>query len=103
MSKLFDLDLVQEALNEAAHNARYGSPGVQAGRFDDDDTELKKTTAQELLRILRESGFERRDARGAHEIWHNSVTQKSIVVPTTGTSRRTANSLLLQAGLSKAF
>jgi len=103
MSRLIDVNHVQEAFNEAAHSARYGVPSVRAGRFDDEDTALKKATAESLLSILQRSGFCRRKARGAHEIWHNPLTQKSIVVPTTGTSRRTANALLQQAGLSKAF
>ena len=44
MSKLFALDLAQDAFNEAAHNARYGSLSVRAGRFDDDDAAIQNDT-----------------------------------------------------------
>jgi predicted RNA binding protein YcfA (HicA-like mRNA interferase family) len=103
MNSVIKKGQVQKALNEASHNARYGSPSVRAGRFDDDDAALKEATARHLLRILQESGFYRRETRGFHETWHNPAMKKSVVVPTTGISQRNANALLLQAGLSKAF
>ena len=103
MSRKIDVDQVQKALNEAAHNARYGPPSIRADRFHNDDALVKAATAERLLDLLRKNGPVRQKARGAHEIWHNIVAKKSLVVPATGVSRRNANALLLQVGLPKAF
>jgi hypothetical protein len=41
--------------------------------------------------------------RGSHEIWHNPITQRNFAVPVGIPSRHTANAILRQAGLPKAF
>jgi hypothetical protein len=103
MSNIIDADKVQEALDRAAYSACFGPPSMRAGRFDHEDLPLKKSIAQDLLRLVREHGFKLRETRDDLEIWQNPVTQKSIVVPTSGISRRNANALLIQVGLSEAI
>lgn len=44
-----------------------------------------------------------RDGKGSHEIWHNPDTGRSFTVARRIKSRHTANAILKQAGLSKAF
>jgi predicted RNA binding protein YcfA (HicA-like mRNA interferase family) len=60
--------------------------------------------APAIRRILRESGFELwRQGRGDHEIWRHPTTGKKVAVDGTIKSRHTANGILKQAGLPKAF
>ncbi|MGO4704957.1 type II toxin-antitoxin system HicA family toxin [Microvirga sp. 2MCAF38] len=60
--------------------------------------------APAVRRILREQGFEfLRQGRGDHEIWHNATSGRKVVVDGTIKSRHTANGILKQARLSKAF
>ncbi len=44
-----------------------------------------------------------RQGRGDHEIWQSPHTNRRFSVPTKIRSRHTANEILKQAGLEKAF
>jgi predicted RNA binding protein YcfA (HicA-like mRNA interferase family) len=44
-----------------------------------------------------------RQGKGSHEIWHAPATGRNIAVPIGIPSRHTANAILRQAGLPKAF
>ena len=58
----------------------------------------------ELVRILRNSGCSFvRQAKGSHEIWRSSLTGRIFVVPRNTMKRNTANGILKEAGLPKAF
>jgi predicted RNA binding protein YcfA (HicA-like mRNA interferase family) len=62
------------------------------------------TFDRDLVRLLREAGCSFvRSAKGSHEIWFSPVTGKPVVVPNGIVSRHTANAILKQAGLPKAF
>lgn len=60
---------------------------------------------RELTRILHGNGWVKlRDGKGSHEIWSREDTQGiHITVPRKLKSRHTANIILKQAGLPKAF
>jgi predicted RNA binding protein YcfA (HicA-like mRNA interferase family) len=52
---------------------------------------------------LREAGYEfARQAKGDHEMWRGP-TGKQVAVPVKIMSRHTANAILKEAGLPKAF
>jgi hypothetical protein len=58
----------------------------------------------ELRRLLREAGcYFKRPAKGDHELWFSPLSQRSFVVDHKIKSRHTANAVLKQAGLPKAF
>lgn len=44
-----------------------------------------------------------RQGKGSHEIWHSSISGQNFAVPVGIPSRHTANAILRQAGLPKAF
>jgi hypothetical protein len=44
-----------------------------------------------------------RQGKGSHEIWHSPITKRNFPVPVGIPSRHTANAILRQAGLPKAF
>jgi predicted RNA binding protein YcfA (HicA-like mRNA interferase family) len=44
-----------------------------------------------------------RQGKGSHEIWQSPLTQQKFAVPVGIPSRHTANAILRQAGLPKAF
>jgi predicted RNA binding protein YcfA (HicA-like mRNA interferase family) len=44
-----------------------------------------------------------RQGRGSHEIWRSPITERNFPVPIGIASRHTANAILRQAGLPKAF
>ena len=44
-----------------------------------------------------------RQGKGSHEIWQSPVTRRHFAVPIGIPSRHTANAILRQAGLPKAF
>jgi predicted RNA binding protein YcfA (HicA-like mRNA interferase family) len=44
-----------------------------------------------------------RQGKGSHEIWHSPLTKRNFPVPVGIPSRHTANAILRQAGLPKAF
>ena len=57
-----------------------------------------------LKRRLREAGCRLvRQGRGDHEIWFSPVSGKHFPVDGEIKSRHTANAVLAQAGLEKAF
>jgi predicted RNA binding protein YcfA (HicA-like mRNA interferase family) len=59
---------------------------------------------RELTKILREHGCRLvRAGKGSHEIWHSPANDKPVVVPGLTKSRHTANDVLKQAGIPKAF
>ena len=57
-----------------------------------------------VVAILRENGcrFDRQ-GKGDHEIWHSPITDKKFPVDQKIRSRHTANEIMKQAGLPKAF
>ncbi|WAL61449.1 type II toxin-antitoxin system HicA family toxin [Thermocoleostomius sinensis] len=57
-----------------------------------------------LKKLLTEAGcsFERQ-GKGDHEIWYSPMTDRRFVVDGSIKSRHTANAVLKQAGLPKAF
>jgi predicted RNA binding protein YcfA (HicA-like mRNA interferase family) len=60
--------------------------------------------APAVRRILRESGFELwRRGKGDHEIWRHTTTGTKVTVDGKIKSRHTANKILKDAGLPKAF
>jgi predicted RNA binding protein YcfA (HicA-like mRNA interferase family) len=44
-----------------------------------------------------------RTGKGSHEIWFSPRSQRNFTVPRTTKSRHTANEVMKQAGLPKAF
>lgn len=57
-----------------------------------------------LRELLREGGCTFvRQGKGSHEIWHSPITKRNFPVPVGIASRHTANAVLRQAGLPKAF
>jgi hypothetical protein len=58
----------------------------------------------ELKKILSEAGcYFERQGKGDHEIWYGPITDRRFVVDASMKSRHTANAVLKQAGLPKAF
>lgn len=58
----------------------------------------------DLVKFLRDAGCEFvREAKGSHEIWKSPLTAKPFTVPKGVRKKHTANSILKQAGLPKAF
>jgi predicted RNA binding protein YcfA (HicA-like mRNA interferase family) len=59
---------------------------------------------RDLVRVLQAHGcYLVRAGKGSHEIWYSPVSKKNVTVPRTTKSRHTANDVLKQAGLAKAF
>lgn len=57
-----------------------------------------------LKRLLRRAGYEHyRPGKGDHEIWRHPQTGQQVVIDPGTKSRHTANEVLKQAGLPKAF
>jgi predicted RNA binding protein YcfA (HicA-like mRNA interferase family) len=57
-----------------------------------------------LTALLRAVGCEfRRQGKGSHEIWWSPVTGRTFTVPRNICKPATANAILKQAGLDKAF
>jgi predicted RNA binding protein YcfA (HicA-like mRNA interferase family) len=57
-----------------------------------------------VRRILRENGFEfLRRGKGDHEIWHHPSAGTKVTVDGKIKSRHTANKIMKDAGLPKAF
>ena len=65
---------------------------------------MPKSFTPDLKKKLTEAGchFERR-GKGDHDIWYSPITQRRFVVDKFIKSRHTANAVLKQAGLPKAF
>jgi predicted RNA binding protein YcfA (HicA-like mRNA interferase family) len=65
---------------------------------------MPATFDRELRRLLRRAGCAFVRARkGSHEIWESPVSKRRFPVPLRIVSRHTANAILEQAGLPKAF
>jgi hypothetical protein len=65
---------------------------------------MGKVFDRELLRRLREAGRTFvRPGKGSHQIWFSPMTGRNFPVPVGIVSRHTANAVLQQAGLPKAF
>jgi predicted RNA binding protein YcfA (HicA-like mRNA interferase family) len=59
---------------------------------------------RDLIRLLRDGGCNFiRQGKGSHEIWFSPVTRRHFPVPCDIQKTATANSILRQAGLPKAF
>lgn len=59
---------------------------------------------RDVIRLLKAGGYEfKRSGRGDHEIWWNPQTREFVVVDRKLKSKITANEILKQAGLPKAF
>jgi len=59
---------------------------------------------RDLVAILRDNGcYLVRKGKGSHEIWYSPVNNSHVTVPRSTKSRHTANDVLKQAGLPKAF
>ena len=60
--------------------------------------------APAVKRTLRENGcrFDR-EGKGDHEIWYSPITNRRFPVDHKIRSRHTANGIMKQAGLPKAF
>lgn len=59
---------------------------------------------REVKKILTAAGCKFvRAGKGDHEIWHSPVTKLHFPVDSDIKSRHTANAVLKQAGLEKAF
>ncbi|WIM09061.1 type II toxin-antitoxin system HicA family toxin [Enhydrobacter sp.] len=59
---------------------------------------------REVVRILRANNWTPvRKGKGDHEIWHSPITNRNFPVDSKILSRHTANAILRQAGLPKAF
>jgi hypothetical protein len=63
-----------------------------------------KSFTPELKKLLRAAGCTFvRQGRGDHEIWQSPITGIKFTVDNNIKSRHTANTVLKQAGLPKAF
>jgi predicted RNA binding protein YcfA (HicA-like mRNA interferase family) len=59
---------------------------------------------RDLVRLLEEAGCRFvRAGKGSHQIWYSPITKRNFPVSSTVTSHHTANEVLKQAGLTKAF
>jgi len=59
---------------------------------------------RDLTAILRKNGCTPvRSGKGSHEIWFSPIKGKHFTVPRSTKARHTANEVLKQAGLPKAF
>jgi predicted RNA binding protein YcfA (HicA-like mRNA interferase family) len=60
--------------------------------------------SRDLLRLLAEAGCKLiRPGKGSHQIWFSPIVNRNFTVPISTKSRHTANEVLKQAGLPKAF
>lgn len=58
----------------------------------------------EIIKILKNNGFIWfRVGKGDHEIWRHTKTGKRVTVDAKVKSRHTANKIMRDAGLPKAF
>ncbi len=63
-----------------------------------------RTFDRELRALLEGAGCQLvRQGKGSHEIWRSPVSGRSFPVQVGVASRHTANAILKQAGLPKAF
>jgi predicted RNA binding protein YcfA (HicA-like mRNA interferase family) len=60
--------------------------------------------ARQIKRLLRDANYEfERSGKGDHEIWKHQETGKRVTVDNGCNKRHTANKILKDAGLPKAF
>ena len=58
----------------------------------------------DLKRLLRAAGcYFVRNGKGSHEIWYSPLTNRHFALPANCCVRHTANGVLKDAGLPKAF
>ncbi len=58
----------------------------------------------EVKSILKQAGCSfKRHGKGDHDIWYSPITNRGFTVDNKILSRHTANAVLKQAGLPKAF
>ena len=63
-----------------------------------------KSFTPQVKKILREAGCRLvRQGKGDHEIWESPISKQRFVVDNAIPSRHTANAIMKQAGLPKAF
>ena len=59
---------------------------------------------RELVRMLTAAGCEFvRQGKGSHEIWYSPITRRKLTIPRNTIVVHTANKVLKDAGLPKAF
>jgi len=61
-------------------------------------------SANRLIKILEQRGFEFRRSNGSHHIYYNSVTNKTVIIPVHGNKdlpKGTFMAILKQAGIDK--
>lgn len=63
---------------------------------------MPATFDRELLKLLMDAGC-RWVREGRHAIWYSPISERHFPVPNGIKSRHTANEVLKQAGLPKAF
>jgi predicted RNA binding protein YcfA (HicA-like mRNA interferase family) len=65
---------------------------------------MPATFDRELRRLLERAGCKfARAGKGSHQIWYSPISQRRFPVPSGVVSRHTANGVLKDAGLPKAF
>ncbi|HVZ12834.1 MAG TPA: type II toxin-antitoxin system HicA family toxin [Bauldia sp.] len=58
----------------------------------------------DLVRLLRRAGCTLvRQGKGSHEIWFSPLTKRTFSIPRNTQKTHTANNVLKDAGLPKAF
>jgi predicted RNA binding protein YcfA (HicA-like mRNA interferase family) len=58
----------------------------------------------DLARLLKEAGCHVvRQGKGSHEIWFSPISNRTLTVPRNTQKPHTANGVLKDAGLKKAF
>lgn len=64
---------------------------------------MTKDFYRDLAKLLSEAGWAPTEGgKGSHEKWRHAATGRTVIVPRSK-SRHTANEVLRQAGLPKAF
>jgi len=63
----------------------------------------KSFTPELKKQLLAANCIFERTGKGDHEIWYSPITERRFVVDNAIKSRHTANAVLKQAGLKKAF
>ena len=65
---------------------------------------MARSFTPQLKKLLSDGGcYFERQGKGDHEIWYSPLTNRRFVVDNSIKSRHTANAILKQAGLPKAF
>jgi len=65
---------------------------------------MAATFDREVIQLLEKAGCNLvRAGKGSHQIWHSPITKRNFPVPVGIKSRHTANGVLKDAGLPKAF